>query len=87
VSSLIRTYQTGGRSSVELKRVRVRTRFNVCDRVGSDRVEHNVVQTANSQHAVLWPVVVAEDQRGGEEAEQVGGQRGAGHLWKPSHLG
>ena len=45
--------------------------------VCSHRVEYNVVQTANSQHAVLRSVVVVEKEGGGEQVGQVrreGGQ-------------
>lgn len=35
------------------------------------RVEHDMVQTANSQHAVLQSVVVTEEEGGGKEAGQV----------------
>lgn len=40
------------------------------------------METANSQHAVLWPVVVIEKEGGGQQAVEVWRQRGAGHLKK-----
>jgi len=52
----------------------------VCVCVCSHRVEHDVVQAANSQDAVLWSVVVVEEEGGGKEAGQVRGERGASHL-------
>lgn len=50
--------------------------------VCSHRVEHDVVQTANSQHAVLRSVVVVQEEGGGEQAGQVRGERGPSDLHK-----
>lgn len=39
-----------------------------------------MMQTADSQDAVLWSVVVVEEEGRGQEAVEVGGDRGASNL-------
>lgn len=46
----------------------------------ADRVADNVVQAANSQHALVCLMVVAEEEGGAQEAGQQRGQEGALHL-------
>lgn len=41
-----------------------------------------MVQTANSQHAVLRSVVVVQEEGGGEQAGEVRGERGPSDLHK-----
>lgn len=56
------------------------TTLSVCVCACFYRVEHDMVQTANSQHAVLQSVVVTEEEGGGKEAGQVRWESWAGHL-------
>lgn len=43
------------------------------------------MQTADSQDAVLWSVVVVEEEGRGQEAGEVGGDRGASNLDAQTH--